>query len=104
MIRVIIRIDTDQIAKIGECHLEIELSMDRIIEEGCNMLIIIEVNLGEEIFEECKIIEVKILEVDIEVTIKMKILEEVEVGLGKYSIQVILEGKIEAVVVGQDQI
>ena len=43
--------------------------------------IIIEVTLGEEILEECKIIEVKILEVDIEVTIKMKTLEEVEVGL-----------------------
>ena len=27
MIRVIIRIDIDQIVEIGECHLEVELSM-----------------------------------------------------------------------------
>ena len=104
MIKVIIRIDTDQIVEIGECHLEVELSMDRIIEEGHNMLTIIEMTLGEEILEECRIIEVKILEVDIEVTIEMKNLEEVELDLGKDNIQVILEGMIEAVVVDQDQV
>ena len=60
MIRVIIRIDKDQIVEIGECHLGVDLNMDRIIEEGCNMLTIIEMFLGDEIFEECKIIEVKI--------------------------------------------
>ena len=81
MIKVNIKIDTDQIVEIGECYLEVELSTDRIIEEDCNMITIVEVTLGEEILEECKIIEVKILEVDIEVTIVMKILEEVEVGL-----------------------
>ena len=48
MIKAIIRIDTDQIVVIGECHLGVELGMDRIIEEGCNMLIIIEMALGEE--------------------------------------------------------
>ena len=71
--------------------------MDRIIEEGPNMLTIKEVTLGEEILEECKIIEVLILEVDIEVTIEM-VLEEVEVDLEKDNIQVILEGMIKAVV------
>ena len=36
--------------EIGECHLEVELSMDRIIEEGCSTFIVIEMILGEEIF------------------------------------------------------
>ena len=49
MIKVIIGIDTDQIVEIGECHLDIELNVDRIIEEGHNMLTIIEMTLGEEI-------------------------------------------------------
>ena len=52
---------------------------------------------------ECKIIEVKILELDIEVTIEMKTLEEVDVGLQKDNIQVILEGMIKAVVGDKDQ-
>ena len=94
----------NQLVEIGECHIEVELSTDRIIGEGCNMLTIIEVTLGEEILEEWKIIEVKMLELDIEVTIEMKILEEVEVGPEKYNIQVILEGMIEAAVIDQDQI
>ena len=105
MIRAIIRIDIDQIREIGEWHLEVEVSTDRIIEEGCNIIIIIiEMILGEEFIEECKIIEVNILEVDIEVTIEMKTLEEVEVDLEKDNIQVILEGMIEAVAVDQDQV
>ena len=41
MIRAIISIDRDQIIEIGECHLGIEPNMDRIIEEGHNMLTII---------------------------------------------------------------
>ena len=45
MIRVIIRIDIDQIVEIGEHHLEVEVSMGRIIEEGQNILIIIEMTL-----------------------------------------------------------
>ena len=103
MIRVINRIYTDQIVEIGECHLELKLSMDRIIEESHNMLTVLEMTLGEDISEECKIIEVKILEMDIEVTIERKTLEEVEVGLGKDNIRVILEGLIKEVVVDQDQ-
>ena len=45
-IKATIRIDTGQIVVIGECHLGVELSMDRIIVEGHNMLIIIEMTLG----------------------------------------------------------
>ena len=60
--------------------------MDRIIEEACSMLIIIEMTLEEKIVEKCKIIEVRIIEVDIETTIEMTILEEVEIGLEKDSI------------------
>ena len=87
MIRVIIRIGIDQTVEIGEHHSEVKVSTDRPIEEGHNMLIPIEMILEENILEEHKIIEVKILEVIIE----MITLEEVGVGLGKDSIQVILE-------------
>ena len=59
MIRVIMRIGTDQIVEIGEHHLEVELSMDRIIEEDHSMLLTIEMTLGKEILEEHKIIGVK---------------------------------------------
>ena len=97
MIKVKIKIDSDQTVEIGECHVEVDLSMNRIIGEGCNMITIIKVTLGEEILEEHNIIEVKISEVDIEVTIEMKTLEEVEVGLEKDCIQVILEETIKAV-------
>ena len=41
----------------------------------------VKMTLGEEILEECKIIEVKILEVDVEVAIEMTTLEEGEVDL-----------------------
>ena len=75
---VIIRIDIDQIVEIGELHAEIEVSMDRIIEEGHNLLISIEMILGEKILEECKITEVRISEVYIEVIIEMTTVEEVE--------------------------
>ena len=89
MIKVIIRIDRVQIMEIGECHLGVEVSMDRIIEKGCNMLTIMEMTLGEDILEECRIIQVKILEMDKEVTIEMTTLKEVEVDLEKGNIEVI---------------
>ena len=38
--------------------------MDKAIEEGHSMIKITEVTLGESILEECKIIEVRILEMD----------------------------------------
>ena len=57
MIKANIEIDTGQTVEIGEYH--IELSTDRIIGYGHSMITIIEVTLGEEILEECKIIEVK---------------------------------------------
>ena len=89
MIRVIIRIDTDQIVGKGECHLEVELSTDKIIVEGCNTSTIIEMTWGQEILEEHKIVEVKILEVDIEVIKEMTTLAKAEVDLERDNIQVI---------------
>ena len=53
---------------MGECHIDVELSTDKTIEGGHNMIKIIEVILGQEILEECRIREVRILEMDIEVT------------------------------------
>ena len=104
MIKAIIRIDTDQIVVIAECHLGVELCMDRIIEEGGNMLIIIEMTLGVEILGKYNIIEASIIGVDIEAMIEMTTLEEVEVGLGKHSVQVILQVMIKVAVVDQDQV
>ena len=89
MIKVSTRIDTDLTVVIEECHLEVELCMGRIIEGDHNMLIIIEVTLGEEILGKCKIIEVSITEVDVETTTEMTVLEEVEIGLGKDNTPVI---------------
>ena len=50
---------------IGESHKEVQLSTDRFTEEGCKMITIIQVTLGKEFLEDCKIIEAKISEVDI---------------------------------------
>ena len=83
MIRVFIKVDIDQIVEIEGHHSEVEVSVDRIIGEDHIMSILIEMTLGETISEKHKIIEVKILEVDMEIIIEMKTSEEVEVGLGK---------------------
>ena len=70
---IIIKIDTttdiDQTVAvcIVECHIEVELNTDKIIEKGHSMIKIIAVISEEDILEECKITEVKILEEDIEV-------------------------------------
>ena len=53
---------------------------------------------------EIQITEVKIFEVEIEGILEMTTLEEVEIGLGKDNIQVILAEMTEVVVVGQDQV
>ena len=52
-----------------------------------------------------RMLEGRIIEVDMEESIGMGIMKEVEVGLEKGNIKVILEGTIEVVVVdlGQDQ-
>ena len=60
MIMIDIKIDTDQTVKIGECHIEVKLSMDEIIEEGHSIIKIIEEILGEEILEAQSIIGVRI--------------------------------------------
>ena len=77
--------------------------MHKTIEEGHSMIKITEVTLGEEILEECKIIEVTLLERDIEVTLEMTTLKQEEVGLEKDSIQVFLE-EMSKVVIDLDQV
>ena len=104
MTRAIIKIDIDQIVEIEGHHSEVEVSMGRIIGEDHNMSISMEMTLGETILEKCKIIEVKILEVDKEVIKEMTTSEKVEVGLGKDNIQIILERMTETVAVGLDQV
>ena len=59
MIKIDINIDVDQTGAIGECHIEVKLIMDKILEEGHSMIIFIELILGKAISEECKIIEVR---------------------------------------------
>ena len=104
MIRLIIKIGIDGITEIEGHHQRYEVSMDRIIEGDHIMSIIIEMILGETILETCKIIDIRILEVDIEGIIEMVTLEEVDVGLRKDSIQVILVEMAEVVIIGQDQV
>ena len=60
--------------------------------------------LGEEILGKHKIMEVSIIEVDIEAILEVTALVEVEVVLGKDSIQIILEGMVKIVVVDQDEV
>ena len=71
IIKIDIKIGIDQTVVIGECHIDVRLSVDKITEEGHNMIKIIEVILGKVILRECSIIEVIILEVNIDVTLGM---------------------------------
>ena len=96
VIKIDIKVGIDKTAVIGECDIEVEVSRDKITDEGHNMSKIIEGILGKDILEEHRIIEVRILGVDVEVILGMIILEEVEVGLEKDSIQVTLEEMIKA--------
>ena len=88
MTGLITKVDIDWIVEIGQ-HSEVEVNMERIIGEDHNMSILIDMTL-----KKCKIIEVKILEVDIEIITEMTILEEAEIGLERG-----LGGMIEAVAV-----
>ena len=83
--------------------IKIDIRTDKTIQEGHSMITITEVILGEEILEECQIIEVRILEVDIELTLDRITLEDVVVGLEEDSIQVVIE-QMSKVVVGLDQV
>ena len=53
-------LDTNQPVEIGECHIEVKLSTDRIMEIEPNVIKITEVTLGEGILKEIKITEVKL--------------------------------------------
>ena len=61
IIKIDIKVGIDQTVAIGEFHIEVELCMDKITEEGHNMIKIIEMILRKEILEEHKTIEVRIL-------------------------------------------
>ena len=89
MIKIDTKVGIDQTVAIREYHIEVELSMDK--NRGMSQY---DQNYRGDFrkgkLEEHKITEVRILEVDIEVALGMIILEEVEVGLEKDSIQVTL--------------
>ena len=117
MTKVTIRLEIDLVVVIEDCHLEIELEVDsykimdkityRITEEDWKTTK--EMTLGEEITGRHKIIEVRIIGVDIETitetcigtiietTIELTTLEEAEVGLEKDITLVTLEGMMEVV-------
>ena len=103
MIREVTKIDICQIVQIGEHHIEVEVSMDKIIEEDHVMFIIIEMIIEEITPEMHRITEDQRVEVETEGIIGRILLEEVGVSLGRDNIQVILEGMIE-VTVDQDQV
>ena len=102
MINIDIRIGIDQTVEIKECHIKEEVRTYKVRDEGHTIIKIIEVILGKEILEGHKIIEVRILEVDTEVTFEMTTLVEVEVGLDIDSNHVTSEDVREAV--DQDQV
>ena len=94
MIRDIFRIGIDQVVEIGEFHLLVEFSVDKIIEidQGMNKAIgmMLEWEVLEEMWEciKTRTLEDRIIEVDIEETIGMKIMKEVGVWLEKGNIKV----------------
>ena len=89
MIKETIRIDIDQTVEIEESNLVVEFSMDKIMEVDQGMNKTIGMTIGEEILEvtqECirvRILGDRIIEVDTEGIIEMKIMKEVEVGREK---------------------
>ena len=111
MIREIIKIGIGQIAQIEKFHLAVEYSMDKILETGQGISRTIGMTLEKEILEviqDCiriRMLEDRIIEMDIEETIGMKTMTEVGVGLEKGNIEVIQERMIELTVadLGQDQ-
>ena len=76
-----IKIYIGLIAYIGDHHIEIEVSMDKITEKDSVMLIIIEMMLEKTILGKHKITESKFIEVDTVGIIEMIFLKEVGVGL-----------------------
>ena len=99
-----ISLDQVVVIDIEDWIIERDISMDKNIEKGHNMVgIIEEETLGEEIIKQHKITAVKPLEGNIEVTMWIVILMGVEAGHEIDNIQVILRGMIE-VVLGQDKI
>ena len=52
MVKVVIQIDIDQTARIEEHHSEVDVSMDRIIEEDNDMLIITEMDFRRDNFRD----------------------------------------------------
>ena len=99
--------DIGQIVEIEEYYSVLEYNMDRITETYQGIIRNIEVISEEEILEgicdQIRIVEVKIIEVDIEEILEMIFTKEVEVGLGIGNIQIIPEEMIE-VIVGLDQV
>ena len=80
MTDITIRIGIDQIVEIEESTLVVEFSMDKSTEVGQGMDKAIGMTLGEEILEvmqehiKVRILEDRIIEVDIEEIIEMKIM------------------------------
>ena len=62
MIYEIIKLDVDQITEIGEHHIDIEVRIDKVMEEDHIIPMTIEVTIEETILEIHKITEVNILE------------------------------------------
>ena len=104
MAKIDIKIDTDQTEEIDivDHHIEVDLSMNIIIENSHSMSKSTEEILGEEILVKHKTTEVKILEAEIEVDLGTVMLIEIRVGLEKDNFKVTLGETIE-VVVSQDQ-
>ena len=94
----IIKIDIDQTVEIEEFHLVIEYNVDKTIKIGQGMIRTIGMTLGKEISDQIRFIEDRIIKVNIEEIMVMKIMNMVGVGLEKDSIKIIPEGMTKVVV------
>ena len=81
-----------------ECHIEVEFSMDKIIQKGHSMIKIIEVISEKEIFRGMKKYRGQNFRGRYRGRLRNDNLEEVEVGLEKDNSQATLGGMIESVV------
>ena len=94
----IIKIDIDQTVEIGEFHLVVEYNADKAIKIGQGMIRTIGMTLGEEISNQIRFIEDKIIKVDIEEIMVTKIMKEAGVGLEEDSIKEMSEGMTEVII------
>ena len=90
MTKVTNRLEIDLLVVIGECHLEVEVDMYKILDRiiGDDHRAVIKMTLGEEILGRHKTIEVRITDVDVETVTETIIETEAVVDQDQGQVQV----------------